>query len=201
MYLVLEVSTNAYCHRDYSYIGSAPFGIINECVSIITAGQQISLILYEKVTIAGGEVSGWVTSISTAQSATVMAAVHLNGWNFAPITTKTQSITTETQPITTETQPIPTTPLPSNPANATDDISRNIGIGVGVSLGTIGILSICFAIWHVRRRRPASPSYVGPQMSPRYEMESTNKSTIQEIDAPDRHISEVAGNQFFIRQM
>jgi hypothetical protein len=108
-------------------------------MSTIPAGQQISLILCETVTIAGGLASGWVMWISTAPSATTMAGVHLNGWNFVPTTTTTlsSSITTTAS----QTIPNATTPLPSNSVNATDGIGRNIGIVVGVSLGTIGILS------------------------------------------------------------
>src|SRR5580700_10426237 len=61
---VLEVPTNAYRRRDYSYIGSLPDGAAGECVSTITAGQQISVVIYETITNSNEAASAWVTTIS-----------------------------------------------------------------------------------------------------------------------------------------
>jgi hypothetical protein len=154
------------------------------------------------VTSEGVVGTGWATSISTVQSATTIIGTQLNGWNFVPTTTTIFSSSTtaifssSTTPPSSLAIPASTAPLPSNLANATDDI--------GVSLGTIGILSICFAIWYIRRRRPASPSYAEPQAivetldsgpGQMYEMESIEVPTVLEMEAPGRRIGELPRSQ------
>jgi len=80
-----------------------------------------------------------------------MSAVHLNGWNiaaqtsFSSISSPTNSIPSTTSSTSSGAGGVPTP--------GKDEIGRNVGIGVGVSLGTLGILCAFFAVWYVRRRR------------------------------------------------
>src|SRR2546423_14222789 len=87
----MHITKTDHC-RDYTYLGYYPDGIAQECQSTVTAGQQISLILDKTSTGSDSVVTkAWVTSISTAPSATVITGIPLNGWNFIPSTTTATS--------------------------------------------------------------------------------------------------------------
>jgi len=197
--------TNTYQRRSYSFIGSYPDGTPSECLSTITAGQQISVILYKAITNSNEVASAWVTSISTALSATAIIGIYVNDWNFVPTTTTTFSSLSSTPP--SQIIPGTTNPSPSSPPSIIDNTGRNIGIGVGVSCGTIGILALCFAIWYVRRKRLAPPSYARPQTLAQtwdgapnqtalmYEMGSAERPAVQEMQASYARINELSGNE------
>jgi hypothetical protein len=178
---------------DYLFGGLHPDGIPNQCLSTVTAGQVISVVTYTTITNSNEVASAWVTTLSTMANATLVSAIQMNGWNFVPTTTISSSTTTSAPTTSTPTQ---TTSSASSPtaAAASDDTGRNIGIGVGVSLGTIGLLSLLFALWFVRRRRrgatPPNPPVMAPYDATRgqgwngYGPVPQSVATVHEMQAP-----------------
>jgi hypothetical protein len=79
----------------------------------------------------------------------------------------------------------------STPLGATsDNTGRNVGIGVGVSLVSIGILTGIFAIWFVRRRRSESQNIGGPQ-EVGYTWDRNGENTQQPVSAHEMQASKL----------
>jgi hypothetical protein len=151
-------------HSDYSLSAVQSDGGAGQCQSAVTVGQEISLVTYKSITNSNEAASAWVTTIYTVTSADVINGIQMNGWNFVPVsTTSTSSSTSSTSTTSSSTAAQSTTTISSTPipaSSTTDNTGRNVGIGVGVSLGAIGILSTIFAVWFVRRRRRSTnPNY------------------------------------------
>lgn len=144
--------------RSYSFKASSNAGDIGECISTIIPGQTFNVAQITYITSGDVVASAWGTSVSTVSAGSYMSAVHLNGWNIAVQTSSSSSSSSLTNSIPSMTSSSSSSGASSPstggaPAPGKDEAGRNVGIGVGVSLGTLGILCAVFAVWYVRRRR------------------------------------------------
>ncbi|KAN0079616.1 hypothetical protein V8E54_004830 [Elaphomyces granulatus] len=104
-------------------------------------------------------------------------------------TANTPSASSSSSPSTTTSIALGTT---------SDNTSRNTVIGVSVSLGSIGILSIIFAIWFVRRRPRASGQSrnIGGPSEEISELQASKLYPVQELPVVEErvNISELDGS-------
>jgi hypothetical protein len=104
--------------------------------------------------------NSWSTTTFSAQSATKVAAVQLNGWNFAPLTSTlgaaaaTSSSSSPAAPTTSSLNPNPSSTSPvtkiSDPGLGK---GARAGVGVVITLGLLLLLSVVGYYFLLQRRR------------------------------------------------
>lgn len=151
-------------------------GHAGQCISEITAGQAVSIVLFTTITDTNKAASAWVTSVSTVTSDTTVNGIQINGFNIAPQTSSSNSAPVSTSASitsasfgakTTETDSTQTSTSANSPpahnANTGLSAKESIGIGIGVAFGVIAIaVLVAGAFWYRRRRRAAIDMPYGP---------------------------------------
>ncbi|KAF7194701.1 hypothetical protein HII31_03963 [Pseudocercospora fuligena] len=150
------------CPSGYSVANPGTGTNFGNCQSEATAGQVI--------TVATSTGSGYTTSVSTVDFAIDVGAIAVQGYAISTTVTSTStpmsSVHSETSPISTDgatsadSSASPTsvaaTPFVSNNNNDdnNDDLSTGVkaGIGIGASLGFIGIVALILALVVICRR-------------------------------------------------
>ncbi|ERF72717.1 hypothetical protein EPUS_04770 [Endocarpon pusillum Z07020] len=127
----------ACCPSGYTFARLLQDGNTGECVSELNPGQVITYAVRNQF-------QSWFLTTLSLESSTTIAGIQLNGWNVATVSSSAIPSTTTASP-TTDT----------SSGNTSSDISENtkIGIGLGVSLGTLGLAALFAGIYWLFRRR------------------------------------------------
>lgn len=135
----------ACCPLGYAFADLLQFGNTGQCVTDLKPGQVITYAVRDKV-------NSWFLTTLSIKSSTTAAGIPVNGWNVATVTSSMPSSTTSNTPtaIATASQ---STDISSD--NSSSGMSRNakIGIGVGVSLGFLGLAALFAGTFWLFRRR------------------------------------------------
>jgi len=149
----LETTAIACCPSQYAFQSFVAIATVGECISPITSGQSF----YYAESVG----TTWIWTTSIADDNVNVYGIPVNGYNFAASTTTTtsspSSATTNsltTGPTNTSAFPSSSTPTATGSTNAGLSPGAKAGIGVGVSLGILGLISLIAAIFLLRRRRP-----------------------------------------------
>ncbi|OIW23617.1 hypothetical protein CONLIGDRAFT_637587 [Coniochaeta ligniaria NRRL 30616] len=123
------------CPIGYTFASFLGHGNPGQCMSNLDAGQVITYAVK-------GQGGNFVITTQSILSKTIVAGIPVNGWVFAQ---ETDTASTACATATTTIVSLPRDTGLSNGAKA--------GIGVGVSLGVIGLLTLLAGIWMMRRAR------------------------------------------------
>lgn len=212
-------------HRGYSLKGQTSGTVNGDCVSAVSKGMVLTF-----ASTAATATSDWFTETTTLTGSSSVGAIAIVGYNAERAASSTSS------PEPSENSSSSTSGLPPTSSSATQSATASAflqstsangglspgtkaGIGLGVSLGVIGIVALIVAIVMLRRRhreeteppeitqvafeseyKPAAiastsvPAHI-PVAEPSYELH--NHSRAQEMSSQQPHSPVEMGNHHF----
>ncbi|KAI0134107.1 hypothetical protein BJ170DRAFT_184961 [Xylariales sp. AK1849] len=158
----------ACCPSNYDFKGTYSAGDTGQCTSKLDVGQVMTYVAEES--------QSWITTTSTVSTPSSALGIQVNGWNFVPVTATAANTVGETGAIDGS----------ANPSNAQLSGDAIAGIGVGVSLGVIGLATFAAGILMMfkarrsaRQQSPPSIPSSGGDFPPPAETDQTSYHAYQ----------------------
>ncbi|AEO63635.1 uncharacterized protein THITE_2085148 [Thermothielavioides terrestris NRRL 8126] len=170
------------CPPDYFLAHGVPGSVVGDCLSSVTKGAVLTF-----ASTPPGASNAWSIATTTLTGSSTVGAIAVVGWNIALQTSKTSftSITSTTSSSTststftstaTTTSPFVTTATSSGataglannggtaPSGSSPGLTTGgaVGLGVGVSIGVLGLAALLAALYLIRSRRQKAEAAAGP---------------------------------------